>query len=446
MAKAPYPHQPVAKQRLSKGYDTQQAGHILAHAMSGGKSRTTAEWIAERGFKKSLIISPAGIRPEWREQFQLWAAQVEGVVIAESGAEVATAGALIQDLGGILVTSYELMDKVPGAWDVVVFDEAHYLAKMKSKRTNEAFSLVGRSEDTFVVCLSGTPIPQTASDLFPLMNLVAPSEFPDYWAFMRRYANKVPQPFAPSGFVLQGLNPKYAPELYQRIQPWFHRVTREEFAHLLPKFGVSCRYIKPKRTKIDWDDEASYDALLEMNSSSVLDEMVDLVEEARRGGQTKFVIGCWLNDTAEQAAARLSALGIHTFLAHGRTEGKKRATIRQDAASFVGPRALVVTIETTKEGLNNLGWAETVILTEVPWRANTLTQWLGRFGRGNQEHNSSGYIIVAQGTRGERAAQNYIRNQEEINQIVRPGVDETRAIVALKENEETDESILASLV
>lgn len=442
---AHYPHQIQAKQLATEAHKTEQAGLILAHAMNAGKCRTTVEWLAEQKPFRTLIVSPASVRSTWLQQFAIWAPQVDAICKAESGKETRTLSRLIQDLGGILIVSYELLGSVEGSWDVIVPDEAHYLASRGSKRTLALYAIADRSPDTFLLPLSGTPIPQTISDLWPLLNLVAPREFPDYWAFMRRYALKLANEWAPSGWTFGGLNPDRAPELYRRVAPFMHRVTRDEFAHLLPKFSVVPRFIRPKRSKFDWDDEASFAALLEMNSSQALDETIEVIEQARASGSTKFIVGCWLNATAEVIAARLQALGLKTRLAHGHTDSKKREKIREEAAADTGEHCLVVTIASVKEGLNNLTWAEVVGMPEFPYRVSDANQFLARFGRGGTTHATVAYPIICEGTPAEKAAHAYVRRQGEINLVIRPGLDETRTAEALTGNAVSDKVILESI-
>lgn len=68
-------------------------------------------------------------------------------------------------------------------FDVRCFDEAHYLKNPKAKRTEACLQV--RARRTFL--LTGSPMLNHVNELWTLMHMVSPHEYPDYYKFVHRY-------------------------------------------------------------------------------------------------------------------------------------------------------------------------------------------------------------------------------------------------------------------
>jgi SNF2 family DNA or RNA helicase len=90
----------------------------------------------------------------------------------------------------VLIANYEQLasehhaDTLKRAhFDVVVFDEAHYIKTHNSKRTTASLKI--RSNRSFM--LTGTPMLNNADELWPLLHRIDPIRFPKYWSFVSRF-------------------------------------------------------------------------------------------------------------------------------------------------------------------------------------------------------------------------------------------------------------------
>lgn len=68
-------------------------------------------------------------------------------------------------------------------FDTAIFDEAHYMKNPDSKRTKAALALLSNRS----MLLTGTPMLNTVSELWSLLNRIDPKRFPKYWSFVNRY-------------------------------------------------------------------------------------------------------------------------------------------------------------------------------------------------------------------------------------------------------------------
>jgi SWI/SNF-related matrix-associated actin-dependent regulator 1 of chromatin subfamily A len=72
----------------------------------------------------------------------------------------------------ITVLSYEKFGKFPPSrCSILIFDEAHYLKNMQSKRTKFAHAYVSLNKPKYLLLLSGTPIKNRVTEFYSLMKL-----------------------------------------------------------------------------------------------------------------------------------------------------------------------------------------------------------------------------------------------------------------------------------
>ena len=149
--------------------------------------------------RRVIVVCPASLRVNWREELERWLVRPHLVHVARSGGEVQADDAafdaqICKSSGGTLplvqpevrvsVVSYNLLgmmmkehpDFTDGMqWDLLVFDEAHYVKNEKSLRT-QAVRAVGK-HSTNRAALTGTPIPNAVAELFTILSILDPFEW-----------------------------------------------------------------------------------------------------------------------------------------------------------------------------------------------------------------------------------------------------------------------------
>ncbi len=139
---------------------------LLGDEMGLGKTISVCGWLnCYPRIKSVLVVCPASMRLPW------YRASVEWLT---SRPETFT------------VLSYEKMVELDKSfpWDVVVFDEAHYLKNRDTARSKEARKIQTRAR----ILLSGSPIPDKPIDGWHLLHLLLPTEWP--WESYHRYGVK----------------------------------------------------------------------------------------------------------------------------------------------------------------------------------------------------------------------------------------------------------------
>jgi len=180
--RTPLEHQKVAIEKLvgSKKF-------ILADDMGLGK--TTAAIIAslETNVKKILIICPASLKLNWEREIRNYSDR--SVYICE-GKNFSTEHDIVIINYDIVKNFYDLKDKenspiTKGNFDLIIMDEAHYVANPQSLRTKLINSFVKSSE--YLWLLTGTPMTNRPINYYNLLNLIESPVAQNWMAYVIRY-------------------------------------------------------------------------------------------------------------------------------------------------------------------------------------------------------------------------------------------------------------------
>ena len=105
-------------------------GAILADEMGLGKTVQAISALNELGVKRALIVCPASLKLNWRDELATW---------LTTGASVGVAEGTSWPLADIVIVNYDILDRHAVAlghtWPALIADEAHYIKNRESKRT-----------------------------------------------------------------------------------------------------------------------------------------------------------------------------------------------------------------------------------------------------------------------------------------------------------------------
>lgn len=183
-----YPHQIEGVRLMAR-----MTSFLLADEMGLGKSLqslTVAAIDFEKGWaNKIIVVCPASLKWNWADEI---AEHTEFTSMVLDGSPKVRKEMLNYFREGgidILIVNYEqvkahLETLNAIAFDIGIFDEAHYLKNPKAQRTKASLGLVlGRA-----FCLTGSPVLNQVNELWGMLNRIDPESFPNYWRFVSRYA------------------------------------------------------------------------------------------------------------------------------------------------------------------------------------------------------------------------------------------------------------------
>lgn len=201
---------------------------LLADEMGLGKSCQAIRGCDLAHASKILVVCPAVARANWEREFLTFSVQHLNIHVAYTGA------ARPLEMTNVFIVSYDLLDGMVAdlkaiKWDVLIADEAHFLKNRKAVRTKALFAIAKAAK--YVWFLSGTPAPNHAGELWPILKFTGATEL-DYWPFMDRYLNYTTTQW--DGIKVRGLKGVTTPELKAALSGIMLRRKKEDVLKDLP--------------------------------------------------------------------------------------------------------------------------------------------------------------------------------------------------------------------
>ncbi len=203
---------------------------ILADEMGLGKTAQTLAWLSlerhrpESRGRPALIVCPTSLVENWAEETERFTPQLRVRLVSGPARHQHWERLTDADL---VITSYALLRRdlehyLPHRFSVVVLDEAQHI---KNRSTQNAMAAKQLQGDHRLV-LTGTPIENSVSDLWSIMDFLMPGYLGSHETFRRRYEIPIAQS--------QDEGPAAQARLRRKLQPFLLRRLKLEVATDLP--------------------------------------------------------------------------------------------------------------------------------------------------------------------------------------------------------------------
>ena len=163
------------------------AGACLADDMGLGKTvQTIAFLLAHADEGPALVVAPASVVPNWRNEVQRFAPTLNVYNLGEyferqRVVEEAAGRDVILITYGLLTPAQELLTKK--AWNVVCLDEAHNIKNRGTKTSAVCMQL----QATHRIILTGTPVQNHLGELWNLFQFINPGLLSSYEQFNQKF-------------------------------------------------------------------------------------------------------------------------------------------------------------------------------------------------------------------------------------------------------------------
>lgn len=230
----PLPHQLKAELRnyQTEGFEWMSrlaywgAGACLADDMGLGKTLQTIALLLKQGKQgASLVVVPASILLNWRNELERFAPSLTPLVMKEVGCDRkalvdnASEYDVVLTTYGLLVNEAEILtDK---KWNIVVLDEAHVIKNKETKMSKAAMGLRGN----FRLMLTGTPLQNHLGEIWNLFQFANPGLLGTFRQFTERFINPIEK---------EGDKSRQR-RLKRLLQPFILRRTKTEVLDELPQ-------------------------------------------------------------------------------------------------------------------------------------------------------------------------------------------------------------------
>jgi SWI/SNF-related matrix-associated actin-dependent regulator of chromatin subfamily A-like protein 1 len=216
---------------------------FLADTMGLGKSGQAIAAADTVGACRILVIAPASVRFNWDREFDRFSrAELPSKIILKGTDEPLPVG--------VTICSYELavQDAMRArlsaiAWDLVIFDEAHFLKETAAQRTKALLGqggIIHKSKRVWL--LSGTPAPNHPGEMWTWLYTLFPHAIDrmPYEKFLDTYCRT-----RETEYGLRVVGGKNLEELKKRLEPIMLRRRKEDVLKDLPPITYADLVLDP---------------------------------------------------------------------------------------------------------------------------------------------------------------------------------------------------------
>lgn len=229
-------------QRDAVDFITHAGGRvILADEMGLGKTIEALAYVSLVS-KKTLVISPANVLYKWEAECKKWLPEHSVAVYPTGKGEIGEENIHVMSYG-IMTSRYDELKELD--YEAIILDEAHLVKNSKAMRTRVVKALV-KMGIAHVLFLSGTPFMNRPSELFPMLNMLDPVGFSNYYTYAQRYCNPPEAPIWMGDFSFKPIGEV---EVGEEVIGWKKRETPVKL-HTKPNKNLREELVRSKVTKV----------------------------------------------------------------------------------------------------------------------------------------------------------------------------------------------------
>ena len=215
-------------QRAAIAFGLEHRNVLFADEMGLGKTIEALGVVnTDPEARRVLVVCPASLKLNWARECERW--------LVDRG-PVGIAGRTFPTEAAVVVMNYDILakwkDEIDQPWDVLIADECHFVKNKDAKRSKALYAIEARRK----LFLTGTPILNRPVELWAIVNLLAPDEFDNFWAFAKRHCDPKKNRF---GWEFNGAT--NLDELHERLRGTI--MVRRTKAEVLPD-------LPPKRRQV----------------------------------------------------------------------------------------------------------------------------------------------------------------------------------------------------
>lgn len=204
-----------------------------------GKTPTILSVLKQKGTKKNLIVCPASIIYQWKEEYEKW---MQKPCVAVSGT-LSQKKKLLSKWSSGLVISYDslkttkrsdgLIDPIlkhnPNS---VILDEAHRIKNPKSAN----FKSIKRLTNVPTrYALTGTPSPNKAEEIWSILHFIDKTQWSSYWNFAKEYFKVIRVPYGNQHLEIGNFKPGKERQLQEYLNTIATNRKRKDVMKWLPE-------------------------------------------------------------------------------------------------------------------------------------------------------------------------------------------------------------------
>lgn len=406
---------------------------LLSSEMGTGKSLTALLYAKNHpDLRPLLIVCPASLKWNWAHEVSMGLGERYEIL---EGRKARKQGLLKHR---ILIINYDILkDWLPYLLELniklLIEDEAHFCASPKTQRTKAVRVLA--KNIPHVLALSGTPLVNRPSELWPTLNILRPDLFPSFFTYAQRFCAPRRVPWG-IGWDFKGAS--NIPELNEQLKCLMIRRRKEDVLKQLPKMRQIVLPIEITNRKEY--DHAFKDFLGwlrgrapgKVSRAERAERLVKVGYLKRLTAELKMpAVLEWVDNFLQSDDGKIVLFSIHkktiatiqehyskiSVVVDGSVTGHKRQLAVEKFQNNPKTRVFDGNMQAAGVGLT-LTAASTVALLEFPWSPGLVSQAIARIDRIGQTSPTLAYFLVARDTIEEKLLEILQSKQRTVSDVL----------------------------
>ena len=435
-------------QKVAKKFALSLNGRaILAYDMGLGKTPIAISITeALKDAKKVLVVCPSTLKTNWKREIKKAVGLDCNILSGASPSELAIRS-MLMPVHKYHIINYDILgrgtkDKTTGAFvsdwakainlcgfDMIIFDEAHYAKNLDSGRSKASRELKSK----YALPLTGTPIVNRPSELFPLLHIVDPTNFPAYESFCGQWLyndGKTVRNGAAfremlSAYMIRRRKEDVLKDLPE-IQRLDHFIELSAPAQKSYQLALANVYVSLRNPDYQRDINSVLAQLMRLKqivADDTASHSVDLARDIYEESEKKVLIFSQFVASCHEIT---SMLGTESLCITGEDSDSSRYEKIDKFQKDPNIKYMVLSTKAGAEGIT-LTAAHYVIFNDLCWTPKDHRQAEARcYGRMNDLHSATAYYMQAEGTITEMIME-LLRRKLEIIESTVDGINQTAA-------------------
>jgi len=397
----------------------------LGDDMGTGKTVQALAWLAYSGAFPALIVVNAPTKLQWARAFKDWLGKVQSVnpmfkrigllsgrqpFPMEPGVSYIINWDILADWAGHLAGNGQFIPDGPLAkfgFQLLIGDECQAIGNPTSKRS-KAFRALSRVIPG-LIGMSGTPARSKPAQFWPLLNILSPDKFPNYYHYLNRYCGP-----KSNGFGVTYNGATHIQELHRLLVDVMVRRTKTQVMKDLPPKTVEVIPLEPDQKALAEYQAAERGAFSSDNATKAeLRERIagllrsaysvkekpslDWIRNFLEDTDNKLLIFAWHRDVVDLVTAEMKE--YHAAKLYGGMSTRDRDKVVQKFMGDEKCRVMVANIQAGGVGIDGFQKVcSHCVFLEFSHTPNDHRQAEDRLHRGGQGVPVNSYYLVAKGT------------------------------------------------
>jgi SWI/SNF-related matrix-associated actin-dependent regulator 1 of chromatin subfamily A len=442
-------------QRVGADWLAARKHAILADEQGLGKTATALCAADRAGAARALVLCPTAVAHNWLREARTWSPTRCGQLLLTGKAKLDPVATLVVTTHGLLTRQPMRSQLSSARWDALIVDESHAFKNERAMRTRALFgSAIARAAGKGLIeaaqrvwLLTGTPMPNDPTELWPALRALAPERImaasPSGWRrpaswlqFRRQFCALQPNPWAPDGFKIVGA--RNTVDLRTRLTGFMLRRRKKDHLDLPPlRWGTTELTVTTLPAELRAMEDRAAQALAEGRSveqvlaglrdenalptwrrlcgEAKVDAAVELLGgELDEGALTSVVVFAHHREVVRRLAAGLAKHGAVTITGDTAPAARQRAV---DTFQAGEARVCVAQLQAGGVGIT-LTAAQDVVFVESDWVPGTMRQAADRCHRIGQEGSVLARVLALAGSIDGMIAATVARKAAMIDEVI----------------------------